>query len=117
MTPPVPSSKRRLSQSSLNKLQAKVLRAKLLGLPGADKLEKEYEEESRKAAAGGYVAEGEQKDTRIEVLPTLDARGRLYDVGTGKEDDQEVLPGNRKKKDQKVCNLFIFHAIVHLRQI
>lgn len=101
MTPPVPSSKRRLSQSSLNKLQAKVLRAKLLGSPDADRLEKEYDEENRRAG-GGYAAEGDEKHTRVEVLPTLDGRGRLYDVGTGKEDEEESLPGNRKKKD-KVC--------------
>ena len=105
---PIPSvmapqlgSKRALSPSSLNRLQAKVLRAKLTGGPDAEKLEKEYEEEMRRANGVTTGEDGTQTRTRVEVLPTLDARGRLYDVGQGK-DDGEVLPGNRKKKE-KVC--------------
>lgn len=101
MTPPPPgagSRSRALSPSSLNKLQAKVLRAKLTGAPDADKLEREYEAEVR-VASSGESQSGVR--TTTEVLPTLDGRGRLYDVGHGK-DDREVLPGNRKKKD-KVC--------------
>ncbi|KAI0311715.1 CwfJ C-terminus 1-domain-containing protein-like protein [Amylostereum chailletii] len=96
MTPQLAaSSKRALSPSSLNKLQAKVLRAKLMGSPDAETLEKEYEEEMRKA--GGTSKDGTR--TRVEVLPTLDARGRLYDVGQGKNDG-DVQPGNRKKKEK-----------------
>jgi hypothetical protein len=98
MTPPLDagSRSRALSPSSLNKMQAKVLRAKLMGTPDADKLEREYEAQVR-AASG----EGSQSGirTKTEVLPTLDGRGRLYDVGHGK-DNGETLPGNRKKKDK-----------------
>ncbi|KAG6841263.1 hypothetical protein C0991_000403 [Blastosporella zonata] len=90
--------KRALSPSSLNKLQAKVLRAKLMGTPDAAKLEKEYEAESRKA--NGMESGESGVRTKTEVLPTLDGRGRLYDVGHGKEDDTN-LPGNRKKKQEK----------------
>ncbi|RDB18086.1 CWF19-like protein 2 [Hypsizygus marmoreus] len=100
MTPqPVTSGPRQrpMSPSSLNKLQAKVLRAKLMGAPDADTLEKEYEEESRKANGGESLDSGVRRKT--EVLPTLDGRGRLYDVGLGKEDD-ELPPGNRKKKEK-----------------
>ena len=99
MTPPPPnagSRSRPLSPSSLNKLQAKVLRARLTGAPDADKLEREYEAQV-KAASGGGSHSG--ISTKTEVLPTLDGRGRLYDVGHGK-DDGEALPGNRKKKDK-----------------
>ena len=84
---------RALSPSSLNKLQAKVLRAKLTSAPNADALEKEYDEELRKA----NTAEEEGGNTEVQMLPTLDGRGRLYDVGQGK-DDGPALPGNRKKK-------------------
>lgn len=106
MTPPPPvasgSKGRALSPSSLNKLQAKVLRAKLMGAPDADKLEKEYEEELRRAHSGDGGDSGVR--TKVEVLPTLDVRGKLYDVGHGKEDDTP-LPGNkRKKKEEKVRN-------------
>lgn len=103
MTPPPAggSRPRALSPSSLNRLQAKVLRAKLMGTSDAEKLEQEYEEEAKKASGGVGVESGVRKKT--EVLPTLDGRGRLYDVGHGKE-EEELLPGNRKKKE-KVCAL------------
>ncbi|KAN0123487.1 Protein similar to CwfJ C-terminus 1 domain containing protein [Russula decolorans] len=100
MTPQLqPGGKRALSPTSLNRLQAKVLRAKLTGGPDAEKLEKEYEEEMRRANGIDKDEHGVQTRTRVEVLPTLDARGRLYDVGHGKEDGN-VLPGNRKKKEK-----------------
>ncbi|KZV61507.1 hypothetical protein PENSPDRAFT_592720 [Peniophora sp. CONT] len=96
LTPqPASSSRRAMSPSSLNKLQAKVLRAKLMGAPDAEKLEKEYESEM--AVASGDVQGGVR--TRVEMLPTLDAQGRLYDVGQGKN-DAGPLPGNRKKKEK-----------------
>ncbi|KAG6910699.1 hypothetical protein DXG01_008743 [Tephrocybe rancida] len=93
------AQKRALSPSSLNKMQAKVLRAKLMGTPDAAKLEEEYEIESRRA--NGMESGESGVRTRTEVLPTLDGRGRLYDVGHGKEDDAS-LPGNRRKKQEKV---------------
>lgn len=105
MTPTraIPAKRRRaLSPSSLNKLQAKVLRAKLMNSADAAALEKEYEAEL--AAANGDGADGE---TQVEVLPTLDAQGRLYDVGQGKDDGAPPPPGNRKKKE-KVSRLFCF---------
>jgi hypothetical protein len=100
MTPPVASGSlpRALSPSSLNKLQAKVLRAKLMGMPDAEKLEREYEVEARKV----HGSEERGVRTKVEVLPTLDARGRMYDVGHGKDDGQ-IQAGNRNKKE-KVCS-------------
>ncbi|KAH9080441.1 CwfJ C-terminus 1-domain-containing protein-like protein [Lactarius deliciosus] len=98
MTPQL-GGKRSLSPSSLNRLQAKVLRAKLTGGPDAEKLEKEYEEELQRASGINTDEDGVQVRTRVEVLPTLDVRGRLYDVGHGKDDDR-ALPGNRKKKEK-----------------
>lgn len=103
MTPPAAASRSRgLSPLSLNRLQAKVLRARLMGTPDADALEREYEAASRKATGGGGGSEGLR--TRVEILPTLDGQGRLYDVGHGKEDDA-ALSGNHKKKE-KVYILF-----------
>ena len=91
---PQKTTSRGLSPSSLNRLQAKVLKAKLMGLPDAATLEKEYEEELKKAN------EGPRTVTKVEVLPTLDGRGRLYDVGTGKNGDTPLPPGNRRKKEK-----------------
>ena len=98
MTPQL-GGKRALSPSSLNRLQAKVLRAKLTGGADAEKLEKEYEEEVQRSSGINTDGDGVQVRTRVEVLPTLDVRGRLYDVGHGKDDDR-LLPGNRKKKEK-----------------
>jgi hypothetical protein len=101
MTPQLqPGGKRALSPTSLNRLQAKVLRAKLTGGPDAEKLEKEYEEEMGRANGISKDEHGVQTRTRVEVLPTLDAHGRLYDVGHGKDDGKVLLPGNRKKKEK-----------------
>ncbi|KAJ3888733.1 CwfJ C-terminus 1-domain-containing protein-like protein [Lentinula edodes] len=108
LTPPPSqsSSRRALSPSSLNKLQAKVLRAKLVGAPNAEKLEREYEDAQR--VANGFDdssprTSGKQ-DVKVEVLPTLDGRGRLYDIGSGAngkdEEGDPARAGNRRKKEK-----------------
>ncbi|KAL5520023.1 hypothetical protein ACEPAG_1683 [Sanghuangporus baumii] len=111
MTPPSLASlqgKKPLTTEELNRLQARVLRAKLMGTPDAEKLEKEYEEEQHRASGVYMVERREENDDsdgekrtqkRVEVLPTLDVRGRLYDVGSGQADEPPP-PGNRKKKDR-----------------
>ncbi len=114
-----------LSTEALNKLQARVLRAKLMDDESAVELEKEYEREVERARNGGggdaggglwngnaSGAEGqlgrteevtEGVRTEVQVLPTLDGQGRLYDVGVGTEAHLPALgPGNRKPKAAKV---------------
>jgi hypothetical protein len=101
MTPtaiPPSNSQQTLSASALNKLQAKVLRAKLMNAPNADSLQEEYDQEVRRANGVGIDREGPIQP-QVEVLPTLDARGRLYDVGQGREHIPD-LPGNKKKTDK-----------------
>jgi hypothetical protein len=111
-----------LTGGELNVLQAKVLKARLMDDPEADELEAKYEMEAKRsrehAAAGGGDAgtgfwqgnpsglEGQLgrepdgqggKRTEVQVLPTLDIHGRLYDIGTsGGADEPKILPGNRK---------------------
>ena len=94
------SKSRALSPSSLNKLQAKVIRAKLMNSSDAQKLEQEYEVEAKKTQ--GIDESGVRK--KVEVLPSLDARGRMYDVGLGGKDEDKAHPGNRRKKEK----VFIF---------
>lgn len=113
------SSKPPMSTEELNQLQARVLRARLSDDDDADSLEAEYEREvarTKQAMQGGLWegsgggAQGQMgrevdssgRQVDVQVLPTLDGRGRLYDVGTGKEDEEKLRPGNRRKKPEKV---------------
>ncbi|CAE6373246.1 unnamed protein product [Rhizoctonia solani] len=102
--PPTQSKKKRgLSPSELNKLQAKVLRAKLMGGEDAERLQAEYDEAVRVANGVGDVdGSDDDEEMRVEAVPTMDGQGRLYDIGTGKGDQEpSVLPGNRRKKQDK----------------
>ena len=105
--PHILNRKRALSPSSLNKLQARVLRAKLMNAPDAAALEKEYEMELKRAS--GEDVEGGGGQTQVEILPTLDVQGRLYDVGQGKN-DAPLPPGNRKKKEKVSILLSTSHG-------
>lgn len=99
----------------LNRLQAMVLRAKLTDDPDAEALEEHYERErGRFDEAGGAAAELEigssniqtdenGKQVQVEVVPTLDGRGHLYDLGGGKEDDPSRK--GKRKKEPKVSFL------------
>lgn len=106
-----------LDKEALNKLEARVLKAEMLGKPNAALLRKKLERERERATGGGYkgdvyflttadsVADGTQSsETNIQVLPTLDGRGKLYDVGTSRlSDDRGALPpGNRRRNTKKV---------------
>lgn len=119
-------SKPALSLADLNRLQAKVLRAKLSDDEKAAEMEEEYEYERLRYEAaqdgqgawegvgGGQLGRirtekgkgGKDVVVETQVLPTLDGSGRLYDVGigaAGQEAMDERRPGNRRKKEQKVC--------------
>lgn len=79
--------------------------------PNASKLEAEYESEMTKARraaehgeqqtavaedGGGGKGKG-REEVKVEMMPTLDGRGRLYDVGLGGKAEAPLLPGNRRK--------------------
>jgi hypothetical protein len=122
-------SKPPLSTEQLNKLQARVLRAKLMDDPEAENLEAEYGHERDRSERAGSGAGGlwagsregsglqgqmgreeevgrDGKRVEVQVLPTLDGRGRLYDVGTGQGEDVVQQNGNRRKKPEKVGTSF-----------
>lgn len=113
---PTTSKKRALSPSSLNKLQARVLRAKLMSSPDAEELEREYEEAARLSQGAITTDErGREVRTRVEVLPTLDGQGRMYDVGLGGKDEAaDQRPGNRRKKAEKVRLIFRAHDVANI---
>lgn len=103
-----------LSTAALNKLSAKVLRAEMMGSSNAVELRKEYEREKAKAEAGGDLGFSEKathrigedgtkaNDSQIQVLPTLDGRGRLYDTGTSL--DATKQPTMSKSAKRKINN-------------
>lgn len=106
-----------MSTEELNRLQAKVLRAKLMDEPGAEELEKQYEKEVLKSQAAlegrkindAVEEEGGKVVVQTAVLPTLDGQGRLYDVGLGKEEAPPHPNRRKRNKDPKVscCNRIV----------
>ena len=104
-----------LSTEQLNKLQARVLRAKLMDDPNALDLEDDYEQERIRSEQAGVLfntdpvlgRKEDQKGNVVEtqVLPTLDGRGRLYDVGGGKEDQEPTTNGKKRNKVDKVSHI------------
>lgn len=106
-----------LSAAALNKLSAKVMRAEMRGADDAAELRTQLEIETARAQSNGgdqgfssadashaVGGEGVRGEGHVQVLPTLDARGRLYDVGKGQpgQDDRgNPHLGNRRKKNGK----------------
>jgi hypothetical protein len=101
-----------LDSASLNKLSARVLRAELLGSTEAPALRAHFEREKARSEGGGdrgladeHLADhrvGNDRDGHIQVLPTLDARGRLYDTGKGDVAEASTpLAGNRQKRTER----------------
>lgn len=83
--------------TTLNKLQASILKAKMMNPAAVPELEKQYNE-----ALEAQNRKMEQTE-QVEVIPSLDGRGRMYDIGTGVDLDQasSSKPGNKRKKDAK----------------
>ena len=127
-----------LTADQLNKLQAKILQAELMGYGQLDTLKAEYERESARANAhrsvagdrGGAFAPSSTKRSRdaaqpstsagvlvqdgereLQVLPTLDARGRMYDIGSlAGEDADPANPGGSNGKRRKLKGRDEFEA-------
>ncbi|SDA01332.1 BZ3500_MvSof-1268-A1-R1_Chr10-1g02586 [Microbotryum saponariae] len=90
-----------LSQTELNKLQARVIKARLMDADDATELEIEYERESIRAReAQGPMGHGEQVGDKVEMVPTLDAQGNLYDIGRGDRPELERKANGRKQKEK-----------------
>lgn len=116
-----------LTPDQLNKLQAKIMQAELMGSCNLDTLRSEYDSEKARAVAhrsagdrgGGFAASTssvvkhnsnsiavlQDGDRHVQVLPTLDARGRMYDVGSLTTPDSSstahTLPSKGKLKSRE----------------
>ncbi|PWN42775.1 hypothetical protein IE81DRAFT_289722 [Ceraceosorus guamensis] len=97
-----------MDATALNRLEAKVLRAELTGSSQATSLRAKLEREKARSGTGGDRGGGFPTDAQhirpdadegatVQVLPTLDARGRLYDVGSGQaaQNPTSITSGNR----------------------
>ena len=93
-----------MSPTSLNRLQARVLKAKLMDAPDADELQAQYDAALRRSQqgdqGGGFLEQpGDAED--VQVLPTLDGQGRLYDVGTSTgPDPPDPAPGKKRRRKE-----------------
>ncbi|KAI8622763.1 CwfJ C-terminus 2-domain-containing protein-like protein [Chytriomyces sp. MP71] len=87
-----PSNEPILSMDELNKMNARILRNSLMGMNDPELVAK-YERERRRFEEAGTTT---TKDETI-VIPTIDSRGRLQDVGTD-AGSKRLPPGNSKRK-------------------
>ncbi|KAH6576764.1 hypothetical protein BASA62_001215 [Batrachochytrium salamandrivorans] len=104
-----------LTNDQLNKLNAKIIKAKLMRLPTLKALEEEYRcakerSDARASASTKNQANTSNRDNRsVVVVPAVNDRGKLYDLGSGSsqsgahtkrkmvEQDTHDAAGNRIK--------------------
>ncbi|KAK4513250.1 uncharacterized protein ATC70_011818 [Mucor velutinosus] len=84
----LPAPIQALTRDQLNKLNSKIVKAKLMGADNVEALEKEYQLELEKF---------EQAENTVQVLPQLDSQGRLYDYALKQGNpEHEALKGKKK---------------------
>ncbi|KAA1069101.1 hypothetical protein PGT21_011403 [Puccinia graminis f. sp. tritici] len=91
------SNKPPTNTTTLNKLQASILKAKMMNPEAVPELEKQYQE-----ALDSQKHDSSSQPT-VELIPSLDGRGRMYDIGAGIESEEATSskPGNKRKKEAK----------------
>ncbi|PLW38665.1 hypothetical protein PCANC_16040 [Puccinia coronata f. sp. avenae] len=84
--------------TTLNKLQASIMKAKIMDPDAVPELKRQYKE-----ALDSHRSNSSATEQTIELVPSLDARGRMYDIGAGAEEDDasSFKPGNKRKKEAK----------------
>ncbi|MBW0507806.1 hypothetical protein O181_047521 [Austropuccinia psidii MF-1] len=90
-----PSNSKSVNSSLLNKLQAKLLKAKMMNPEQVAELEEQYQNalEAQKT---------NDSATQVQMVPSLDGRGRMYDNGIGNEPEPgPSRPGNKRRKEAK----------------
>lgn len=78
-------------------------------------MEKEFERERKRTAEAAEGAGTGEKKGVVEMVPTLDGRGRLYDLGSnpGADVEESGPPGKRRKKEP-VSFFFFFRLPARL---
>lgn len=83
-----------LTRDQLNKLNSKIVKAKLMGSSNVEELEREYQAELEK------FEQAENGGNNVAVLPSLDSQGRLYDYALKQgSQEHEALKGKKKYED------------------
>ncbi|EIE80507.1 hypothetical protein G6F55_003340 [Rhizopus delemar] len=86
-TPVVPA----LTRDQLNKLNAKLVKARIMGMGDVEALEKEYNNELERFEQAQKASRG------VEVVPAFDNQGRLYDYALNQKSQKpEELKGKKK---------------------
>ncbi|KAI9271408.1 CwfJ C-terminus 1-domain-containing protein-like protein [Sporodiniella umbellata] len=86
-----PSSSSALTRDQLNKLNAKLVKARLMGSDQVEALESQYQQELEN------FENSQNAPNQTEVLPAFDNQGRLYDYALNqKSQKKEELKGKRK---------------------
>lgn len=104
-TAPASSS---VSQSDLNRMQAKVLKANLMDPDSEEtqQLQQEYHlaVAAFHSASASTSASAPPPNEEVRVLPSLDGRGKLYDIGTSSAvgpDAQQLSRHQKRKRDEQ----------------
>ncbi|WFD35416.1 Pre-mRNA-splicing factor cwf19 [Malassezia cuniculi] len=84
-----------MSLSELNKFEARVLRAELAHKPEAAALRAELENEKRRV-------HGDEENARVEIVPVIDAAGRVYDIGGSNAAQAEQATHKRRSTMQQI---------------
>ncbi|KAJ3095993.1 hypothetical protein HDU97_006321 [Phlyctochytrium planicorne] len=83
-------------RDELNRIQAKFLKAKIMGLPEDASLASRFKDLERQVQEAATAPQHESHEESVVVIPSIDSRGRLQD--TGHANPSKLLPGNRKKR-------------------
>lgn len=84
-----------LSVDALNKMEANVLRAELMGRPEAAKLRAELE--AARTSQNNAIP-----STRVEMVPVVDGFGRMYDIGSSSNSHDPNTGAARPSKRSKM---------------
>jgi len=92
--PNVFSEKPPLTTDELNRLNAKVVKARLMGADNVEELEQEYEKEKKRSDE-----HGSSKNPTITVVPTVDSQGRLHEFAiSGTSASASSVPQRKHKE-------------------
>ncbi|EGF78833.1 hypothetical protein BATDEDRAFT_35507 [Batrachochytrium dendrobatidis JAM81] len=81
-----------LSHTQLNRLNAQVIKARLMRSPNLKALEEEYK---RSKAQSDNAAQRE----KVEIVPNIDSRGRLYDLNADPSQSKHSLKRHKSERD------------------